>query len=92
MNYVYRQSEPGLWTVGFYDPNSKWQPESDWDSREDAAKRVHYLNGGIDPSVANKERREMAQDLIDILLVLDDNVEEARSMLNYLIGQLRVKK
>jgi len=45
-NYVYIRSEPGLWTVGFYDPNGKWRPESDWDNTNDAAKRVHYLNGG----------------------------------------------
>jgi hypothetical protein len=48
MNYVYIQSEPGLWTVGFYTPDCKFNPESDWDNREDAAKRVHYLNGGND--------------------------------------------
>lgn len=44
--YVYINSEPGLWTVGFYNPSGKWIPESDWDKPEDAAKRVHYLNGG----------------------------------------------
>jgi hypothetical protein len=44
--YIYIQSEPYLWTVGFYDPRGTFQPESDWGSREDAAKRVHYLNGG----------------------------------------------
>jgi hypothetical protein len=44
--YVYIQSELGLWTVGFYDPSGKWQPESDHDSKEAAANRVHYLNGG----------------------------------------------
>ena len=44
--YVYIQSEPGLWTVGFYDPVGKWHPDSDWDNRSDAATRVHYLNGG----------------------------------------------
>ncbi len=44
--YVYIQSEPELWTVGFYQPNGKWEPESDWASAEAAAKRVHYLNGG----------------------------------------------
>jgi hypothetical protein len=44
-NYVYIKSEPQLWTVGFYNPQGKWQPESDWDIKEDAAKRVHYLNG-----------------------------------------------
>lgn len=46
MRYVYIRSESNLWTVGFYDPNGKWNPESDHDNSEDAAKRVHYLNGG----------------------------------------------
>ena len=31
--------------MGFYDPSGKWHPESDYDKREEAAKRVHYLNG-----------------------------------------------
>ncbi len=44
--YVYIRSESQLWTVGFYGPNGKWNPESDHDSEEEAAKRVHYLNGG----------------------------------------------
>lgn len=44
--YVYIRSEPGLWTVGFYKPNGVWEPESDHTSREEAAKRVAYLNGG----------------------------------------------
>lgn len=44
--YVYRQFEPGLWTVGFYDPSGQWYPESDHDSAEEAAQQVHYLNGG----------------------------------------------
>jgi hypothetical protein len=43
--YVYIRSEPGLWTVGFYDPTGKWFPESDWNTPEEAAERVHYLNG-----------------------------------------------
>lgn len=45
--YVYIKSRgEDLWTVGFYDPAGKWQPESDHNSSEEAAKRVHYLNGG----------------------------------------------
>ena len=44
--YVYIQSEPGLWTVGFYAPDGEWMPESDHDIKEDAVKKVHYLNGG----------------------------------------------
>jgi hypothetical protein len=49
IKYVYvRSTFPGeyLFTVGFYDPDGKWHPESDHDSPEEAAKRVHYLNGG----------------------------------------------
>lgn len=44
--YVYIQSDPGLWTVGFFAPDGKWHPESDHIHPEVAAKRVHYLNGG----------------------------------------------
>lgn len=46
--YVYINSEPGLWTVGFYRPDGKWEAESDHDSTDAAAARVHYLNGGRD--------------------------------------------
>lgn len=46
MNYVYIRSEPWLYTVGFYDPAGKWHPESDHETAEAAAARVHYLNGG----------------------------------------------
>lgn len=43
--YVYINSEPGLYTVGFYDPSGKWHSESDWSNSEQAADRVAYLNG-----------------------------------------------
>jgi len=43
--YVYIQSEPGLWSVGFYTPSGKFFPESDHESKEAAAERVAYLNG-----------------------------------------------
>ncbi|MFO0898982.1 MAG: hypothetical protein U0836_16280 [Pirellulales bacterium] len=46
--YVYIDSEPGLYTVGFYDPAGKWQPESDHADREAAARRVAWLNGNND--------------------------------------------
>jgi len=44
--WVYIQSEPGLFTVGFYAPDGEWHTDSDHGIREDAVKRVHYLNGG----------------------------------------------
>ena len=43
--WVYIQSEPELWTVGFYDPNGKWHPESDHRTAEEADARVAWLNG-----------------------------------------------
>jgi len=44
--WIYIGTEPGLWTVGFYDPKGGWVPESDHRDKEDAARRVHWLNGG----------------------------------------------
>ena len=46
--WVYINSEPGLWTVGFYAPNGDWHTDSDWNVRDEARARVHYLNGGSD--------------------------------------------
>jgi len=45
MMYVYIKSEPLLFTVGFYRPDGTWEPESDHIKREDAARRVAWLNG-----------------------------------------------
>jgi hypothetical protein len=47
--WVFQQTERGehpLWTVGYYEPKGEWVPESDHESADKAAARVHYLNGG----------------------------------------------
>jgi len=44
--WVYIKSEPNLWTVGYYNPNGEWIPDSDHDEKYKASERVHYLNGG----------------------------------------------
>lgn len=44
--WVYIQSEPNLWTVGFYDPKGNWHPDRDYTTKAGAAERVHWLNGG----------------------------------------------
>jgi hypothetical protein len=46
MGYVYIQTESNLWTVGFYIPSGEWISESDHSRKEEAAERVHWLNGG----------------------------------------------
>lgn len=43
--YVYSRLDD-LYTTGFYDPEGKWQPDRDCPTREEAAQRVHWLNGG----------------------------------------------
>lgn len=54
--YVYIRSEPGLWTVGHYAPEGKFEPESDHASTEAAAERVRYLNGwGVSGEVPVQE-------------------------------------
>jgi len=44
--WIYRQTEPNLYTVGFYDPDGKWHADTDWRTSEEAASRCRYLNGG----------------------------------------------
>ena len=43
--WVYIRTEPGLYTVGFFDPDKKFHTDSDHCDREDAANRVAFLNG-----------------------------------------------
>ncbi len=40
MSWVYIKTEPGLWTVGHYDPSGKFQTDSDHDERAKAAERI----------------------------------------------------
>lgn len=43
--WVYLESEPGCFTVGFYSPDGAWNPVSDHGSRDSAEEKVSYLNG-----------------------------------------------
>jgi hypothetical protein len=45
--FVYIQSEPGLWTVGFYNPDGSWVAESDHSDKDRAAEHVAWLNGEL---------------------------------------------
>ena len=44
--WVFRITEPEVWTVGFYSPDGAWHVDSDHGNKELAAARVHFLNGG----------------------------------------------
>ncbi len=43
--YVYIETKPFIWTVGFFDPKGNFVAESKQTSPEVAAKRVAWLNG-----------------------------------------------
>lgn len=48
--WIYIHSEHSadhdVFTVGFYSPNGSLHTDGDYSTREEAAARVHYLNGG----------------------------------------------
>ena len=51
-SYVYIESEPSLYTVGFY-KSEKFVPESDHHTIQAAAERANYLNGGDDGGIVS---------------------------------------
>lgn len=68
--YVYIRSEPMLWTVGFYTPDGKWMPESDHESKGEAAERVALLNGCNNDTVEELRQRiaKLEKELNDLIL------------------------
>jgi len=46
MCWIFMPTEGSLWTVGFFAPDGKFFTDSDWSRLEEAAFRVHWLNGG----------------------------------------------
>jgi hypothetical protein len=67
--WVYLNSEPQLWTVGFYDSNGEWHPESDHASEQEAALRVNFLNGGNADSLT-RELSELREERDKLKLII----------------------
>lgn len=70
--HVYISSEPGLWTVGFYEPNGKWHPVSDHHSSVEAATKARHLNGGAVPMDNPEDYSELLAKANDVSCVLAD--------------------
>lgn len=68
--WFYIKSETNLYTVGFEDQSGKWHTDSDHDSKESAAARVHYLNGSHE-----EESKINSQAVPDLLSALEGMVE-----------------
>lgn len=63
-SWTYKQTEPTLWTVGHYDGDDRFQPESDHGTPDEAAARVRWLNGGCDCAKRLDEHQEQIEALI----------------------------
>lgn len=46
MKWIFIEYVPRTWVVGFYKPDGKLEAVEDYNDKEQAAERVHYLNGG----------------------------------------------
>lgn len=44
--WVYRANSDGSFVVGYYAPDGEWFSESAFKTKEEAAARVNFLNGG----------------------------------------------
>lgn len=88
--WLYKQTEPGLFTVGYYAPDDSWNPESDHDSRDGAAARVHYLNGG--QTIKEAAAPEMYKALVDLVSRITSgapfSVEKAQASLAMAEGRV----
>lgn len=59
--YVQSERNPDLFTVGFYKPDGKWEPESDHRTPQEAADRVHFLNGGRQREASGTQADKLAR-------------------------------
>jgi hypothetical protein len=77
-NYLYIQSEPGLWTVGTGDPSptgvrsGNWHPVKDFESLEAAAEHTAFLNGN---HLFSTTLAGQAVELLEALSAKDQEIE-----------------
>lgn len=77
--YFYKRTEPNLYTVGFEDCGGVWHPDSDWDTRGDAARQVSLLNGSN--SGAYGELRNLTEILEQRIDALEKELKETDAAL-----------
>ena len=44
--YIFQKTEPGIWSVGDFNTDGKWETESEFPTAAEASQRAHFLNGG----------------------------------------------
>lgn len=88
--YYYKQTEPGLWTVGTREGKS-WSPEGDYGSPQEATSRVNFLNGGgmtfTMKDVEENAKKRDPQNLVDAILLLVAQVQRVADALENMNGR-----
>lgn len=93
--YQYIESEPGVWTVGTYDPKGGWLSESDHPTPTDAARRTSWLNGALNspgPTDCHLDLSQASNSLLDIveeLKKLNANIAELNETIGWIARQTR---
>ena len=76
--YIYKKTGKQVYAVGHYDPQGKFVTETVHPEKHEAVKRVHYLNGGIEPDVFSNAM----EDLYAITMNLNSMVEDLNERLS----------
>jgi len=80
-SYIYKKTEFDplarthycLYTVGFYDIDGGWQPESDHDTAELAAERTAWLNGVNQITKLTAAAPDLLEVLTELFNLLEEN-------------------
>ena len=79
--WMYKRTEPGLWTVGWGYDDGGFEPESDHGDPSDAAKRVAFLNGaGPDPDelpAPTPDTADRTDTIVALLTRIADGIDTA---------------
>lgn len=70
--YIYKKTGKQVFTVGYYDPGGKFVTETVHTEKDDAAKRIHYLNGGVNPELFGQVIGDLYAAVANINFLVED--------------------
>ena len=70
--YIYEKTGQKVFVVGYYDPKGKFVTETVHMERHNAAERVHYLNGGIEPDVFSNVMTDLYAAIANLNFFVED--------------------
>jgi hypothetical protein len=70
--YIYKKTVKGVFAVGHYDPGGKFVTETVYHETQEAAERVHYLNGGVDPELFGEVIKHLHATVANLNFLVED--------------------